>query len=382
MDQQQLPQIQDDEIDLFELFGQLWDEKFLIIGATFVFGALAVAYSFLVTPVYEAKIGIKTPTIDQASPGFPILLTSNNNNNNNNIQSQIISRLNQRLASLDFFQSFYPQATNPFPTCVHAERYRNCLAGVLQGSLSFKILDPAKNNFALGSLDAQLTYKADIDGASILASYVSEGVVQIKAELVDELGRKNAIDQKNLERSIEELDRSFKAEINREIYLLAQDVRVAKVLGIEEPQQQSNVSNQVISMALRPANSGDDAVSGGNAMSGAASANRLSNIFLGSRALEEQIKNLQERRDQPALFDPRRPPLTQSLQRLETQAEQLREWRDLPLADVTQVLVEGPVSPKKQLIVALAVVVGGMLAVMFVLVRNAVRNRKARMAEA
>ncbi|HCJ61414.1 MAG TPA: hypothetical protein DHV49_01710, partial [Alphaproteobacteria bacterium] len=83
MDQQQLPQIQDDEIDLFELFGQLWDEKFLIIGATFVFGALAVAYSFLVTPVYEAKIGIKTPTIDQASPGFPILLTSNNNNNNN-----------------------------------------------------------------------------------------------------------------------------------------------------------------------------------------------------------------------------------------------------------------------------------------------------------
>ncbi|HCJ62273.1 MAG TPA: hypothetical protein DHV49_06075, partial [Alphaproteobacteria bacterium] len=48
----------------------------------------------------------------------------------------------------------------------------------------------------------------------------------------------------------------------------------------------------------------------------------------------------------------------------------------------TQVLVEGPVSPKKQLIVALAVVVGGMLAVMFVLVRNAVRNRKARMAEA
>ena len=85
---------------------------------------------------------------------------------------------------------------------------------------------------------------------------------------------------------------------------------------------------------------------------------------------------------QPALFDPRRPPLTQSLQRLETQAEQLREWRELPLADVTQVLGEGPVSPKKQLIVALAVVVGGMLAVMFVLVRNAVRNRKARMAEA
>jgi Chain length determinant protein len=72
MDQQQTPQIHDDEIDLFELFGQLWDEKFLIIGVTILFGAIAAAYSFMVTPVYEAKIGIKTPTIDQASPGFPI----------------------------------------------------------------------------------------------------------------------------------------------------------------------------------------------------------------------------------------------------------------------------------------------------------------------
>jgi len=382
MDQQQTPQIHDDEIDLFELFGQLWDEKFLIIGVTILFGAIATAYSFMVTPVYEAKIGIKTPTIDQASPGFPISLTSNNNNNNNNngIQSQIVTRIGQRLASLDFFQSFYPEDQNPFPTCVDAERYRNCLAGVLQESLTFAMVDPKKSNFSLGSLDATFSYKADIDGPATLNSYVSEGVNGIKAELVDELIRKNTIDQQNLERSIDELDPSFKAEINREIYLLAQDVRVAKALGIEEPQQQSNVSNQVISMALRPATSGTDDVTGGNAMPGSASANRLSNIFLGWRALEEQINNLEERRDEPSLFDPRRPPLTQSLQRLETQAEQLREWRDLPLASVTEVLVEGPVSPKKKLIVALAIVVGGMVAVMFVLVRNAVRNRQAAKA--
>jgi len=242
------------------------------------------------------------------------------------------------------------------------------------------MVDPKKSNFSLGSLDATFSYKADIDGPATLNSYVSEGVNGIKAELVDELIRKNTIDQQNLERSIDELDRSFKAEINREIYLLAQDVRVAKALGIEEPQQQSNVSNQVISMALRPATSGTDDVTGGNAMPGSASANRLSNIFLGWRALEEQINNLEERRDEPSLFDPRRPPLTQSLQRLETQAEQLREWRDLPLASVTEVLVEGPVSPKKKLIVALAIVVGGMVAVMFVLVRNAVRNRQAAKA--
>ncbi len=370
MDQQQTPQIHDDEIDLFELFGQLWDEKFLIIGVTILFGAIATAYSFMVTPVYEAKIGIKTPTIDQASPGFSIGVG----------RDQLIDRTAQRLSSLDFFQSFYPEDQNPFPTCVDAERYRNCLTELLQQDLTFELIDPTKSNFSLGSLDATFSYKADIDGPAILNSYVSEGVNGIKAELVDELIRKNTIDQQNLERSIDELDRSFKAEINREIYLLAQDVRVAKVLGIEEPQQQSNVSNQVFSMALRPATSGTDDVTGGNAMPGSASANRLSNIFLGWRALEEQINNLEERRDEPSLFDPRRPPLTQSLQRLETQAEQLREWRDLPLASVTEVLVEGPVSPKKKLIVALAIVVGGMVAVMFVLVRNAVRNRQAAKA--
>ena len=38
---------------------------------------------------------------------------------------------------------------------------------------------------------------------------------------------------------------------------------------------------------------------------------------------------------------------------------------------------EQRIKPKRSLIVALSGVVGGMLAIMFVLIRNAVRNRKA-----
>ena len=38
---------------------------------------------------------------------------------------------------------------------------------------------------------------------------------------------------------------------------------------------------------------------------------------------------------------------------------------------------EQRIKPKRSLIVALSTVVGGMLAILFVLIRNAVRNRKA-----
>ena len=41
---------------------------------------------------------------------------------------------------------------------------------------------------------------------------------------------------------------------------------------------------------------------------------------------------------------------------------------------------EGPIKPNKRLIVALALVLGGMMAVLFVLIRQAVRNRALRVA--
>ena len=44
--------IQDDEIDLFELFATLWDGKWLIVISTVIFLLGGFAYSQLATKVY------------------------------------------------------------------------------------------------------------------------------------------------------------------------------------------------------------------------------------------------------------------------------------------------------------------------------------------
>jgi LPS O-antigen subunit length determinant protein (WzzB/FepE family) len=48
------------------------------------------------------------------------------------------------------------------------------------------------------------------------------------------------------------------------------------------------------------------------------------------------------------------------------------------LVDLAAVEPLSPIKPKKSLILALSVVLGGMIGVMFVLIRSAVRNRKAK----
>ena len=47
--------IQEDEIDLRELFKIIWDKKIFIILFTLVITVLATVYAYSKTPIYEAK---------------------------------------------------------------------------------------------------------------------------------------------------------------------------------------------------------------------------------------------------------------------------------------------------------------------------------------
>lgn len=51
----------DDEIDLFELFQGLWQQKWLIAAITAVASVLALAVAFTTTPIYEASASILPP---------------------------------------------------------------------------------------------------------------------------------------------------------------------------------------------------------------------------------------------------------------------------------------------------------------------------------
>ncbi|MCP1338559.1 Wzz/FepE/Etk N-terminal domain-containing protein [Idiomarina sp. M1R2S28] len=63
------PYPQDDEIDLRELFGIIWDGKWIIIAITFVFAGASVIYSLSLPNIYKAEATL-APTEEAQGQGF------------------------------------------------------------------------------------------------------------------------------------------------------------------------------------------------------------------------------------------------------------------------------------------------------------------------
>ncbi|MEA3404306.1 MAG: Wzz/FepE/Etk N-terminal domain-containing protein [Pseudomonadota bacterium] len=60
----QTPDINNDEIDLFELWSGLVKQKWLIISVAVISVMLAAAYPFLVTPSYKSTAYLLPPTVE------------------------------------------------------------------------------------------------------------------------------------------------------------------------------------------------------------------------------------------------------------------------------------------------------------------------------
>ena len=54
-----------DEIDLFALFQSMWERKLLIALVTSISVVIAASYAFMSKPVYEAKVYLLPPTINE-----------------------------------------------------------------------------------------------------------------------------------------------------------------------------------------------------------------------------------------------------------------------------------------------------------------------------
>ena len=76
MENNQQRYIEEDEIDLRELFLTLWEKKVFILLFTIIVTILASIYAFIKTPIYEVKAVIEVGTFN-----------SNNSNNSNYIEN-------------------------------------------------------------------------------------------------------------------------------------------------------------------------------------------------------------------------------------------------------------------------------------------------------
>jgi len=411
-----------DEIDLFELAQNLWKQKLLIISVTVMVTALAAAYAFLATPQYEVQSVLRlasTKDLDELNnTGIYSLTTSD-------ALKQVGAALESYETRLNFFK-----ANEQLLTPLHKANHSFQQDFDLLNEDSFKIFQPdAKKTDSLASfVGIQMSYPANLDGVKIVNGLVASAIEEERARIAADLKGVVSSRVRDLERQIDtaragyeadkqsqiaqlsEADTLKRAQLQDELKALRQELKtlraqrinqldeaigIAKSLGISMPSTPSSLGEEVRSSAVK-----------GNVIRTEVFNQQFPLYFMGVDALTAERSALAKRRSDD-FTSSRVAQIQKELQLLERnrQIEVLkgRENQDLFLANLAKLRQEGarlkgidldlsalrlvsidqtaetplkPIKPKKFLIIALGIVLGGMLGIFAALLRSMFIKRK------
>lgn len=327
----------EDEIDLYELWQTIWSQKLIIILITTLITISAGIWAFNLPKVYEAETFLLPPKNQH--------ITQLNIQNIGGISSEATTRsvfdqFRSDLLSYENQKAFF----NEQNLAEHFEHKATPSKSALELFMqNFKFSPPAKNaNTAAASFKYQ--YGQPELSAQWLNDYVAFTLEKTKLELVDEIDSKIIRQKTNLSQEASAL--ISQAEINRQrkIIELTEALAIAKKAGINEPA----ISQQTLL--------------------------NYPQYLKGSHLLAAEIGALKSR-DSDVAFIPELSKINQHLAMLES----LKINTDLiQVAQVDQIakVPASPVKPNKKLIVAVALVLGGMLGIFIALIRGAVRKRQ------
>ncbi|MGA1073493.1 MAG: GNVR domain-containing protein, partial [Pseudohongiellaceae bacterium] len=197
--------------------------------------------------------------------------------------------------------------------------------------------------------------------ATLAADYANQlvqlAVDQYRANTAQTFASEKDQEVKKLKDQQESLISTHEGRLNKEITKLKEAYEIARKLKIDEPRESRDMSvktearSSVITEEMRYLYS------------------------QGTRALSAEIETVSERKKNLFMVDG----LLEIEQRLALlNSVSFDAAKVMPVTiDLAAEAPEQRIKPKRSLIVALSGVVGGMLAILFVLIRNAVRNRKA-----
>lgn len=335
----------DDEIDLFELVANLWQEKGLIIIITFLVTIAAVAYALLATPYYQAAAGVLPPQMrdivelkkgERGEEGITIL-------NVQDVYNHYLRTLHSTQLRNQFYEEVFYPSLDEETRDLSAEQLRrklNEMVSIREGKQKelYEVVVTHKD-----ATLAQEWANLYIIGAGNLAKE------QLLQDRVAEIQNK----QSTLVDAIEAFRKQAKSEREFEIARLEEALYIANAIGLSQP--------------LKP--------EGKSTEEGATYVDRNLLYMRGADALTAQLEVLQNREnDDP--FIPELAELTSELAFYNTiviNADSL----SLYTFDAPAEMPETPIKPKKKLIVIIGFLLGGMLGVGAALVRIVIRNRKA-----
>ncbi len=403
-----------DEIDLVQLASALWKQKTLIIAVTLVAGLLGLAYAMAATRYYSVQSVLRPAAIkdlDELNHLGIYKLSPKQ------ALAQVGAALDSYENRLAFFrnnQQLFADITQPGRSLEQTFESFNDEA--------FKLLqpDPKKAEGTTPYIGLQLVYPEGLDGVQIVNGFVQYAIENVRKEVAEDLetlvgNRLSQLEKKidaaraNYEASKEikiakltEEDALKRAQLSDELAALRQQLRARRENRINQLNEAIRIATSLgISKPTTPSSLGAaEITSQGSVIRTEVNNQQIPLYFMGSEALEAERKALLARRSDD-FTEPRIAQIARELKLLEhnRQIEVLKSrenedlflkglagWREeaarlralqfdtntLKLVAIDQRAVEPlrSTKPKKALIVALALVLGGMLGLFIALVCN------------
>lgn len=293
---------------------------------------------------------------------------------------------------------------------------------------AFKLLqpDPKKAEGTTPYIGLQLVYPEGLDGVQIVNGFVQYAIENVRKEVAEDLetlvgNRLSQLEKKidaaraNYEASKEikiakltEADALKRAELNDELAALRQQLRTRRDNRINQLNEAIRIATSLgISKPTTPSSLGaPEITSQGSVIRTEVNNQRIPLYFMGSEALEAERNALLARRSDD-FTEPRIAQIARELKLLEHNRQievlnsrenedlflkDLAGWREeaarlralqfdtasLKLVSIDQQAVEpsAPIKPRKVMIVALALVLGGMLGLFVALVRHMAQRHR------
>lgn len=337
---------QSDEINLVELFQELWAKKWLIIGTVLAATTVAAAYAFLTPPVYRAQATVMPPTLSDIA-GFnlarnkdiglePFKVDDVYRVFTNNLQSDQSKRRfysevylpslsdNERKGSRDgLYQAFLRRLTISGPTISQPGRFVLNIEGG-DPSEAAQWADHYIKNVERQSIDEMLSN--------------AQSEIQVRG--------------RNLMQQIEVLRESEKVRREDRLIQLKEAFKVAQAIGLDNPPMIAGQMNDQLSAIME-----------GNLT-----------YMRGAKALKAEIDALTQREsDEP--FVPKLRNLQQQhalYTSLRIQPERVAVYR----LDGAIETPDQPIKPQKALVLLIGAMFGGMLGVLIAVVAILISRRK------
>ncbi|TNE86133.1 MAG: chain-length determining protein [Gammaproteobacteria bacterium] len=340
-------ELRSDEIDLFELFQNLWQQKLLIISITLAVTMLAAAFAFLSTPQYETKAGVLPPRmsdiagynlgrkeagLDQFSAPYIYSLFKNN------LLSVSLKRT--------FFQDHYLQVLDEDKRAGAQDKLWEEFNKILT------VKAPDKNRPEL--YEVTVDYESPVLVAEWVNLYIEMAAKKAEKEMHENAFSGVAARVVVIKAQIDGLRTTARKQREDRIVRLRDALVVAEAVGLDAPQ-----------------------VVAGNTPSDGDLAQFIDGnltYMRGAKAIRAELGVLEKRKNDD--------PFISELRNLENQLIFLKEIDVNPddvsvfTLDSSAEVPETPVKPKKSIIIAVGLIVGGMLGVFATLICSMVKKRK------